>query len=390
MNTNVDVYEGEDSETLTQMDQSGSLAVQLSRAEIDQQIATAHKFPRIMKNVAQTIHQLATFSPQAADEMAFALPRGGKPIIGPSIRFAEIVAQQYGNCRVGARVVHVDRVEGFVESEGVFHDLEKNTQTVKRTKRSILDRKGQLFKEDMIIVTGNAACSISQRNAILAGVPKALWAPGYEAALTASRGEAKTLVERRQIAINHFLGKGVTEAQIFASLEIESIDDMGENELQLLRAIVNTVKDTPSMLEKFFPPMKSAKAAANAARGTASRLEELAQEHEAETQKAQTSQKQAQDAKSEPEQPNTTEGEKDAQGGADGGDEGKQQEEQGQPEQKPDTSDKRSPYNRGKTAFRRNSPRTAVPPDVKDDEELLAQWHKGFDDAKAEAETDEQ
>lgn len=389
MNTNVDIYEGEDTDTLTQMDAGGSLAVQLNRAEIDQAIATARKFPRKLKVAAHAITELATFSNKAAETMFYALPRSGKPILGPSVRLAEIVVQNYPNSRVGARVVHVDRVEGFVEAEGVFHDLENNVQIVKRTKRSILNKRGEVFNADMINVTGNAACSIALRNAIFAGVPKVLWDTAYENALAASRGDLKTLTERREVAIKYFLGMGVTEDQIFASLEVKSIDEVTEEELLLLRGIVNTVKDTPSMLEKFFPPMKSAKAAANAARGTASRLEELAQEHEAETQNAQTSQKQAQDAKSEPEQPNTTEGEKDAQGGADGGDEGKQ-EEQGQPEQKPGTSDKRTPYNRGKTAFRRNSPRTAVPPDVKDDAELLAQWQQGYDDAKAEAETDEQ
>jgi hypothetical protein len=39
-------------------------------------------------------------------------------------------------------------------------------------RRRIFDSRGRLFNDDMITVTGNAACAIAKRNAILSGVPK--------------------------------------------------------------------------------------------------------------------------------------------------------------------------------------------------------------------------
>jgi hypothetical protein len=174
-----------------------SLAVGLSRAEIDTQIATARRYPRQISRVAQSILSLATLDEETAEESMYALPRGGKPIQGPSIRFAEIVKTSYGNCRAAARVVHVDRVEKVVIAEGVFHDLETNTATRAEVRRRICDKYGKLYKDDMIIVTGNAACSIALRNAILGGVPKALWRKAYDAVQHTIAGDVKTLAETR-------------------------------------------------------------------------------------------------------------------------------------------------------------------------------------------------
>ena len=147
-----------------------TLAMSLARAEIDQQIATAHAYPRSIDRAKKNILTLATLDEETAEECIYALPRGGKPIKGPSARFSEIIASQWGNCRVAARVTHVDRTEKFVEAEGVFHDLETNTAWSAKVRRRISDKHGKLLSDDMIIVTGNAACSIAKRNAVLTGV----------------------------------------------------------------------------------------------------------------------------------------------------------------------------------------------------------------------------
>jgi hypothetical protein len=151
--------------------------------------------------VSDRIFSLATLDRESAEESMYALPRGGKPITGPSIRFAEVVKQAYGNCRAAARVVHVDREEKFVEAEGIFHDLETNVATTARVRRRIVDSKGRLYSDDMIIVTGNAACSIALRNAIMGGVPKPLWRRAYEAVQGTIKGDITTLSENRTKAL---------------------------------------------------------------------------------------------------------------------------------------------------------------------------------------------
>ena len=111
--------DGEVIETFTDVAQV-SMAVSLSRAEIDQQIATARQFPRSVDRAMKNVLSLATMDEETAGECMYALPRGGKPIKGPGVRLAEIIQSQWGNNRVAARVVHVDRVEKYVEAEGVF------------------------------------------------------------------------------------------------------------------------------------------------------------------------------------------------------------------------------------------------------------------------------
>lgn len=214
--------------------QSVSMVQALTRAEIDQQIATAHQFPRSLTRVSRNILSLVTISEKAAGKCMYALPRGGKPITGPSIRLAEIVASQWGNCRIGARVVHVDRAEKFVEAEGIFHDLETNTATTSRVRRRISDKNGRLLSDDMIIVTGNAAAAIAKRNAIFGGVPEAVWGEAYEQAEFTVKGDIKTLPERRGAAMKAMAAFGIKAEQVYALLGVAGERDIGLDQLVVL------------------------------------------------------------------------------------------------------------------------------------------------------------
>lgn len=229
-----------------------SLAVALARAEVDQQIATARALPRSIDRAVKNVLTLATLDEESAEECVYALPRGGKPIKGPSIRLAEIIASQYGNCRVGARVVHVDRVEKFVEAEGVFHDLESNTATTARVRRRISDKNGRLLNEDMIVVTGNAACAIAKRNAILGAVPKAVWRKAYDAVEKVIAGDVKTLAERRTTAMKAFAAFGVKPEQIFAQLGVAGIDDITLEHMTTLIGMHSALKSGEETVESMF------------------------------------------------------------------------------------------------------------------------------------------
>lgn len=238
---------------------SQSLAVGLTRAEIDQQIATAKQYPRSLKNVVTAIMSLATLDKESAEECMYALPRGGKPIKGPSIRFAEILKQSYGNCRAAARVVHVDRVEKYVEAEGIFHDLETNAATSARVRRRISGKDGRLYNDDMIIVTGNAACSIALRNAILAGVPKPLWRRAYDAVQSAIVGDIKTLAESRDKAVKAFGAVGITPEQVFSAIGVGGEEDITTDHIVTLRAMFSSLKNGEATVEEMFVGTVSAK-----------------------------------------------------------------------------------------------------------------------------------
>jgi len=213
------------------------------RAEIDMQIETAKRFPRSIQRATGAILTLSTMDEETAAECNFALPRGGKPILGPSIRLAEIIQQCWGNCRVSARVVNVNTDEKWIEAEGIYHDLETNSATAARVRRRIADRSGRVFNDDMIIVTGNAACSIAKRNAILAGVPKSVWRQAYDAARKVVAVDVQTLTVRREKAVSAFANFGVKPEQVFVSLGVAGNDDITLDHIPILRGMFSAIKN---------------------------------------------------------------------------------------------------------------------------------------------------
>ena len=222
----------------------------MTRAEIDIQISTAHAYPRSLTRVARNVTDLVTMSQAAAAECIFSLPRGGKPIVGPSIRLAEILFSQWGNCTGGSRTVEVNKKEGYVEAEGVFHDLETNAKTVRRVRRRITARNGSVFNDDMIIVTANAAGSIAFRNAVLAGVPKAVWNEAYGKAEQVIRGDVKTLPERREQAFKAMAAFGLSADDVCLILGVDGHKDIGLDELVVIGGLHNSLMDESTTAEK--------------------------------------------------------------------------------------------------------------------------------------------
>lgn len=233
-----------------------SMAVALSKAEIDQQISTARSYPRSIERAVKNILTLATLDEETAESCIYALPRGGKPIKGPSARFAEIVASQWGNCRVGARTVHVDKTEKFVEAEGVFHDLETNMARRALVRRRISDRHGRVLSDDMIIVTGNAAASIASRNAILAGVPRAVWRKAYERCEQVVAGSVETLAVTIDKTMKAFAAFGVTPERVCTAIEIGGLADIKIDHIPTLRGMYSALKNGEATVEEMFPEAK--------------------------------------------------------------------------------------------------------------------------------------
>jgi hypothetical protein len=232
-----------------------SLAVSLARAEVDQQVATARALPRSIKRAINNIKTLATLDVETATECIYAVPRGGRTIRGPSIRFAEIAASQWGNCRVGARVVHVDRIEQYVEAEGIFHDLETNVAQTARVRRPIQAKKGKAIDNDMIQLAGAAASSIARRNAILAGIPKGITRQGYMAVEDILRGDVKTLAERRARMVKAFGVLGVAPERLFASLGVAGEEEVTLDHLLTLTGVHSAIKSGETNVDEAFPPI---------------------------------------------------------------------------------------------------------------------------------------
>ena len=228
----------------------GSTVALLNKGEIDQQIATAHAYPRSIKKFRDDTLAMVTLTENVAAGCIYALPRDGKVIEGPSARFAEVIASAWGNCRAGARVVS-DQGE-FVTAQGVFHDLERNVAITYEVQRRITNKQNKRFSADMIGVTANAACSIALRNAILKGIPKAFWSDMYDAARKTAAGNATTLGTRRAEAIKAFQVFGITEAQILATLKRPGVVDITLDDLVVLRGLFTAIKEGDTTPEQAF------------------------------------------------------------------------------------------------------------------------------------------
>lgn len=220
-------------------------------AEIDQQVATAKRYPRSVATFQRTAHSMATLDQPTAERCLYVLKRGNKAIQGPSARFAEIVLTSWGNCRAGAAVVDVG--DTFVEAEGFFHDLQNNVALKARVRRRITDRDGKRYSEDMIVVTGNAACSIALRNAVLKGVPQAFWHPIYEQALKVIAGTSKDIKRRLQDTLDDIKKRFHVEPErVYKALGVKGPADIGTDELVTLKGIVTAIDEGDTSAQEAF------------------------------------------------------------------------------------------------------------------------------------------
>lgn len=201
-----------------------ALAVRLAREELQVQMDQARAYPRSVHRVMDMVNTLATLDAESAAGCLYSIPRDGKVIEGPSIRFAEIVAGCYGNNTYAGRVTDIG--DKFVEAEGVHFDLQTNSRVIKRVQRRITTARGARYGDDMIGVTGNAAISIALRNAVLSAVPRGLWAPAFVRVRQVVMGDIQTLANRRAAAVEAFTRFGVTEEQVCIALGVEGLKDI--------------------------------------------------------------------------------------------------------------------------------------------------------------------
>jgi hypothetical protein len=221
-------------------------------AEINQQVATARRFPRRRDTeIANEILGRATLNEEIASECMYSLKRGDNDIVGASIRFAEIVRASYGNIRVATRFVridddHPDRAAVIVEAACL--DVQTNNSEIIPIRRSIMtsgrgNQRPRMYNADMINMTVNAASAIARRNAILAIVPKSIWAIGYQRVVKVVMGDATTLAQRRAAIIEAFGRVGIKPEQLFAALNVKDETDIKIEHMPQLVGMMTAIKD---------------------------------------------------------------------------------------------------------------------------------------------------
>lgn len=231
------------------------------RANIDIQVSTAKQYPRSISRCANNAVAIATMDKDTAQSCGYALPRGGKPITGPSVHLAKIIAQQYGNLRAEAKVVEI--TDKQVVSRGTAWDLENNYAVSFEVRRSIVGKNGNRFSDDMITVTGNAANSIAYRNAIFGIVPKSITDKAYKAAqhlITGDLSDEEKLIKRRDGAIKHFTDTyGITEEEVIKLCGKHTVNQIQADEIALLLGFAQSLKDGDTTVEELMAPFRKGK-----------------------------------------------------------------------------------------------------------------------------------
>lgn len=267
-----------------QQDQNIIQVDAVERANVDSQVATAKQYPRDIARSVNNSIAMATMDYATAQSCGYALPRGGKPITGPSVHLAKLIVSNWGNVRAEAKVVQI--TDKQVISRGTCWDLENNVATAFEVRRSIVGKNGKRFSDDMITVTGNAANSIAYRNAVFSVIPKAITDKVYQAAqhfVTGDLSDEEKLVARRKKCIDFFKDEyGITEQEVVMLCGKQTVNQIKADQIAVLLGITQSLKDGDTTVEEVMRPYRAeenkktiaAKAAEAAEADAAKKMEE--------------------------------------------------------------------------------------------------------------------
>lgn len=230
----------------------------VERANVDSQVATAKQYPRDLARSVNNSIAMATMDYATAQSCGYALPRGGKPITGPSVHLAKLIVSNWGNMRAEAKVVHI--TDKQVISRGTCWDLENNVATAFEVRRSIVGKNGKRFTDDMITVTGNAANSIAYRNAVFSVIPKAITDKVYQAAqhfITGDLSDEEKLVARRKKCIDFFKDEyGINEKEVVMLCGKQTVNQIKADQIALLLGITQSLKDGDTTVDELMKPYR--------------------------------------------------------------------------------------------------------------------------------------
>lgn len=243
-----------DAELLPAVSQGANLAiVQQQQDEMKMLVTMANQFPRNPEKALDAARSIILMDPETAEDSYYVLPapQGGKePIIGPSIRMAEIIAQQWGRVVFEARLV--EESEKTITVIGRCMDLQTMTVYQETLTRSVWSawkqgkpgpKEGRRYSQSVVINTIRAAQAIVSRNCILKIVPRAYANRLVREAMAIVEGKEKSLEERREAALQYGEKMGLSQADMLAYAGVQSVMELGPDGLRKLRGGFTAVKD---------------------------------------------------------------------------------------------------------------------------------------------------
>lgn len=220
--------------------------------EIQAALTIARHNPRDENKSYQRIIN-ACKRPFLAEQAIYAYPRAGTSVTGPSIRLAEVLAQNWGNISTGIR--EISQSNGVSEVEAFAWDLETNFQATKifHVKHERYTKKGITKLTDprdiYELVANNGARR--QRACILAIIPGDIVEAAVEECQKTMASDAEPIADRVRKLVSAFDDIGISVESIEKRLG-HNLAAIIEPEIVRLRAIYKSLKDGMAKREDFF------------------------------------------------------------------------------------------------------------------------------------------
>lgn len=228
-------------------------------AETQTKYLMAQRFPRdVVANMDKILN--AFTRPTLAEKAQYQFARGGSDIVGPSIRAAEAMAQQWGNLEQGfrelSRGIDGDGVP-FSEVEAYCVDLEARTskrlQFIVRHWRDTKKGGYKLTDErDIYELVANQA-QRRVRACILSVIPGDVTEAAMQQADVTLRTKADTSAEAMVKLVTAFEAFGVTREQIEKRIQ-RRLDAIQPAQVISLRRIYASLRDDMSEAKDWFEP----------------------------------------------------------------------------------------------------------------------------------------
>ncbi|MFH0982809.1 MAG: hypothetical protein V2A79_14900 [Planctomycetota bacterium] len=222
--------------------------------EVQAAMIVAQKFPRD-ERAAYTRIMRACGRQKLAEQAMYAYPRGGQTVTGPSIRLAEMLAQNWGNLDFG--IVELEQRDGESIIMSYCWDLETNTRqtkvfTVPHERHTRQGVTKLTDPRDIYEMTANQGAR-RLRACILGIIPgDVVEAACAQCEQTVAGNVKEPLADRLRAMVAAFAEYGVAEAQIVARLG-HRLEATTEAELANLRKVYVSLRDNMASPDSFFP-----------------------------------------------------------------------------------------------------------------------------------------
>ena len=191
--------------------------------------------------------------PKLAEGACYTYNRGGTDVTGPSIRLAEMLAQNWGNMSFGIR--ELEQRNGESTCEAFAWDMETNARQTKvfQVPHIRHTRKGDTRLTDprdiYELVANNGARRL--RACILGIIPGDIVEEAVEACDKTMATRFEVTPERVRKMLDAFAQYGVTKEQIEARVQCH-VDAIKPAQLANLGKIINSIKDGMSQAADWF------------------------------------------------------------------------------------------------------------------------------------------